>query len=239
MHKIQQVKYTILSAIAISAILIASTAVAGMQSSQQAFAQNTNNTGASAQNQTGASAQNQTGASAQNQTGASAQNQTGASAQKPSAAAAKDPPSNKNFVWQGTVSSSPSKLTGHEDERVAVILPPRKDVGVYSGILTFHASKPVRVVVWNVVNPGNTTAIPDQFGKEDVVQAGKMKVVQAEIGSRDRAGSIPFTGNAVQLVGGDSDFTATYSVNALATKAKMVNNIESLKSFNATSSGGG
>jgi hypothetical protein len=202
-----------------------------MQSSQQAFAQNTNNTGASAQNQTGASAQNQTGASAQNQ--------TGASAQKPSAAAAKDPPSNKNFVWQGTVSSSPSKLTGHEDERVAVILPPRKDVGVYSGILTFHASKPVRVVVWNVVNPGNTTAIPDQFGKEDVVQAGKMKVVQAEIGSRDRAGSIPFTGNAVQLVGGDSDFTATYSVNALATKAKMVNNIESLKSFNATSSGGG
>ena len=229
MHKIQQVKYTILSAIAISAILIASTAVAGMQSSQQAFAQNT----------TGATAQNQTGATAQNQTGATAQNQTGATAQKPSAAAAKDPPSNKNFVWQGTVSSSPSKLTGHEDERVAVILPPRKDVGVYSGILTFHASKPVRVVVWNVVNPGNTTAIPDQFGKEDVVQAGKMKVVQAEIGSRDRAGSIPFTGNAVQLVGGDSDFTATYSVNALATKAKMVNNIESLKSFNATSSGGG
>jgi hypothetical protein len=128
MHKIQQVKYTILSAIAISAILIASTAVAGMQSSPQAFAQNTNNTGASAQNQTGASAQNQTGASAQNQ--------TGASAQKPSAAAAKDPPSNKNFVWQGTVSSSPSKLTGHEDERVAVIRPPRKDVWEYTGILT-------------------------------------------------------------------------------------------------------
>ena len=213
MHKIQQVKYTILSAIAISALLIASTAVAGMQSSQQAFAQNT--------------------------TGATAQNQTGATAQKPSAASAKEPPSNKNFVWQGTVSSSPSKLPGHEKDKVAIILPPRKDVGVYSGILTFHASKPVRVVVWNVANPGNTTAIPEQFGKEDVVKAGNMKVVQAEIGSRNRAGSTPFTGNAVELVGGDSDFTATYSVNALATKAKIVNNIESLKSFNATSSGGG
>jgi hypothetical protein len=221
MHKIQQVKYTILSAIAISALLIASTAVAGMQSSQQAFAQNT------------------TGATAQNQTGATAQNQTGATAQKPSAASAKEPPSNKNFVWQGTVSSSPSKLPGHEKDKVAIILPPRKDVGVYSGILTFHASKPVRVVVWNVANPGNTTAIPEQFGKEDVVKAGNMKVVQAEIGSRNRAGSTPFTGNAVELVGGDSDFTATYSVNALATKAKIVNNIESLKSFNATSSGGG
>jgi hypothetical protein len=229
MHKIQQVKYTILSAIAISALLIASTAVAGMQSSQQAFAQNT----------TGATAQNQTGATAQNQTGATAQNQTGATAQKPSAASAKEPPSNKNFVWQGTVSSSPSKLPGHEKDKVAIILPPRKDVGVYSGILTFHASKPVRVVVWNVANPGNTTAIPEQFGKEDVVKAGNMKVVQAEIGSRNRAGSTPFTGNAVELVGGDSDFTATYSVNALATKAKIVNNIESLKSFNATSSGGG
>jgi hypothetical protein len=229
MHKIQQVKYTILSAIAISALLIASIAVAGMQSSQQAFAQNT----------TGATAQNQTGATAQNQTGATAQNQTGATAQKPSAASAKEPPSNKNFVWQGTVSSSPSKLPGHEKDKVAIILPPRKDVGVYSGILTFHASKPVRVVVWNVANPGNTTAIPEQFGKEDVVKAGNMKVVQAEIGSRNRAGSTPFTGNAVELVGGDSDFTATYSVNALATKAKIVNNIESLKSFNATSSGGG
>jgi hypothetical protein len=229
MHKIQQVKYTILSAIAISALLIASTAVAGMQSSQQAFAQNT----------TGATAQNQTGATAQNQTGATAQNQTGATAQKPSAASAKEPPSNKNFVWQGTVSSSPSKLPGHEKDKVAIILPPRKDVGVYSGILTFHASKPVRVVVWNVANPGNTTAIPEQFGKENVVKAGNMKVVLAELGSRDRAGSTPFTGNAIELVDGNSDFTATYSVNALATKAKMVNNIESLKSFNATTSGGG
>lgn len=226
MHKIQQVKYTILSAIAISAILIASTAVAGMQSSQQAFAQNT--TGASTQNQT-----NTTGATTQNQT-------SGASpAATKAPASAAEPPGNKNFVWQGTVSSSPSKLPGHEEEKVGIILPPRKDGGVYSGILTFHASKPVRVVVWNVANPGNTTAIPDQFGKEDVVKAGNMKVVLAEIGSRERAGSTPFTGNAIELVGGNSDFTATYSVNALATKAKMVNNIESLKSFNATTSGGG
>lgn len=226
MHKIQQVKYTILSAIAISAILIASTAVAGMQSSQQAFAQNT--TGASTQNQT-----NTTGATTQNQT-------SGASpAATKAPASAAEPPGNKNFVWQGTVSSSPSKLSGHEKEQVGIILPPRKDGGVYSGILTFHASKPVRVVVWNVANPGNTTAIPDQFGKEDVVKAGNMKVVLAEIGSRERAGSTPFTGNAIELVDGNSDFTATYSVNALATKAKMVNNIESLKSFNATTSGGG
>jgi hypothetical protein len=226
MHKIQQVKYTILSAIAISAILIASTAVAGMQSSQQAFAQNT--TGASTQNQT-----NTTGATTQNQT-------SGASpAATKAPASAAEPPGNKNFVWQGTVSSSPSKLPGHEKEQVGIILPPRKDGGVYSGILTFHASKPVRVVVWNVANPGNTTAIPDQFGKEDVVKAGNMKVVLAEIGSRERAGSTPFTGNAIELVDGNSEFTATYSVNALATKAKMVNNIESLKSFNATTSGGG
>src|SRR6266545_2401190 len=175
MHKIQQVKYTILSAIAISAILIASTAVAGMQSSQQAFAQNT----------TGATTQNQT-------SGASP-----AATKAPASAA--EPPGNKNFVWQGTVSSSPSKLPGHEKEQVGIILPPRKDGGVYSGILTFHASKPVRVVVWNVANPGNTTAIPDQFGKEDVVKAGNMKVVLAEIGSRERAGSTPFTGNAIEL----------------------------------------
>ena len=153
MHKIQQVKYTILSAIAISAILIASTAVAGMQSSQQAFAQNT--TGATTQNQT-----NTTGATTQNQTSGA-----GSQSLQKSPASAAEPPGNKNFVWQGTVSSSPSKLPGHEEEKVAIILPPRKDSGVYSGILTFHASKPVRVVVWNVANPGNTTAIPESIRK--------------------------------------------------------------------------
>jgi hypothetical protein len=228
MHKNQQVKYAILSAIAISTILVASTVVAGLQYSHQAFAQNTNNTSTAAQNQTSTAAQNQTS--------------TAAPSKKSAAGTIAEPPANKNFVWQGTVSSSPGSLPGHENEQVTTILAPRKEGAVYSGILTYQASRPVHVVVWNEVNAGNKSAIPEQFGNQDLIKVGNKFFALTEIGGTARSGSVPFTGNAVELVktgDGDNPFTATYSVNALATKPKIVNRIESAMSFNSTTSGGG
>jgi hypothetical protein len=149
------------------------------------------------------------------------------------------PPLNQNVVWQGSVSSGPSQLPGHEKDSVAIILPPRKDGGVYSGILTYQASKSAKVVVWNVVSPANKTAIPKEFGSQDVVKVGNRDVVLTTIGSSGKSGSVPFTGSAVELVnsggGKNKDFTATYAVNVVATQARQVNNLQSLSSFNATS----
>jgi hypothetical protein len=115
-----------------------------------------------------------------------------------------------------------------------MILSPRNDQGVYSGILTYQASKPVRVVVWNVVTPDNKTAIPEQFGSQDrdMIKHNGQNVVLTELGGRERSGSVPFTGNAIELVnpggGKNKDFTATYSINVVGSKGEMVNNLQSI-----------
>jgi hypothetical protein len=143
------------------------------------------------------------------------------------------PPLNQNVVWQGTISSSASKLPGHDDEHAAVILGPRNDGGVYSGILTYQASKPVKVNVWNFVNLDNKTAIPKEFGSQkDMIKLGKDTVALTTLGSTGKSGSVPFTGNAIELVnsggGKNKDFTATYSINVVGTKGTVVNNLQSL-----------
>ena len=99
--------------------------------------------------------------------------------------------------------------------------------------LHIQASKPVKVVVWNVVNPDNKTAIPKEFGsQEDMVKLGKMNVVLTPLGSSEKSGSVPFTGNAIELVnsggGKNKDFTATYSINVVGSQGKMVNNLQSV-----------
>lgn len=154
------------------------------------------------------------------------------------------PSLNQNVVWQGTVSSASSQIPGHEDEQAAVILQPRNDGAVYSGILTYQASKSVDVVVWNVVTPANKTAIPKEFGSQsDVVKMGNRNVALTTIGSSSKSGSVPFTGNAVELVnsggGKNKEFTATYALNVAATQGRTVNNMQSLSTFNATSSSTG
>lgn len=87
--------------------------------------------------------------------------------------------------------------------------------------------------VWNFVNLENKTAIPKEFGSQkDMIKLGKDTVALTTLGSTGKSGSVPFTGNAIELVnsgGGKSkDFTATYSINVVGTKGTMVNNLQSL-----------
>src|SRR5918996_1383079 len=77
------------------------------------------------------------------------------------------PPLNSDFVWQGQVSSQPVQLREGEEPQSAIILPIRDDKAIYSGIITHQASRPVDLIVLNVLNPGNSTAIPEQFGNLD------------------------------------------------------------------------
>src|SRR6476659_7973304 len=69
----------------------------------------------------------------------------------------------QTIAWQGTVSSFKDPLKGHESHQVAVILPPREDQAVYTGVISFIASKPVEVVTLHDYTLGNMT-IPDKFG---------------------------------------------------------------------------
>ena len=139
-----------------------------------------------------------------------------------------------SLMRQGQISSSESDVPGRDDAQSAIIIPPRDDNAVLSGILTYHASRPVDLIVWNNVELENTTAIPEEFGDiDDIVDVGGKTFALAAVGAGD-SGSIPFAGNAIEVVGEDEPFIVTYSFNAFPALANLVNDIQSLNAFNAT-----
>jgi len=141
------------------------------------------------------------------------------------------------LLRQGQISSSPSDVPGREETQSAVIVPPRDDNAVLSGILTYQASRPVDLFVWNNVKLENTSAIPEEFGDLDnIVNIGGKTFALAEVGSGSSA-SVPFTGNAVEVVGEDDPFIVTYSLNAFPALANLVSDLQSLNIFNATDTG--
>ena len=149
MHKNTYANVPTLSAIAISAILLTSFTMVGMQSSQHALAQNATSAGPT--NATSAGPTNATSAGPDSTRAPIIQPQQSAVGQ--------------SFVTQGTASSQISPLAGHAKEYVAAILKPRSDGAVYSGVLTYTASKGVNVEIWNAYNPGNTSALTSKtFG---------------------------------------------------------------------------
>jgi hypothetical protein len=248
MQKNKEISHSVISAIAISTLFIASFTLSGSNFSQQALAihegnatttttqsqaigGNTTTTGATSQDQTAAA--DTTTTQSQVATGDNA-TETGATTTQtqPSTptAATQEPPVNQNFVRQGTVASGQDPLPGHESHEIAFILPPRNDGGVYSGVLTYTASKPVEVVVLHNYDPQNSTTVPEAYGTELTSplpgDAGNVAITlfrppyEAGINSA----SVPFTGNALALhMLEDDPFTATYTVNAFATQPENAN----------------
>jgi hypothetical protein len=197
----KQIYSTILACVAISAILVASSLIAGIQFTQPTLAQ----------------------------TAAAPTPPPPATSTKKTAAAAGEPPLGKQVNWQGTVSSLPSDLTGRARGQTAVILPPRKDGGLYTGVITYTASKPVTVEVWNQLNGvSSTTLIPRAFGAISLSPSatGKSYAV-ALVGPAGPSGSVPFTGNGVALHSASSPFIATYSLTATTSMASVKNNLTS------------
>jgi hypothetical protein len=201
----------ILAGIAVTAILVASSIIAGNQFTQQAHAQaNTTSSTPSTPRSAGTQQQVRVG---------------------------------QTVNWQGTVSSIPSPLAGHTRDNVAIVLPLRNDGGLYTGVITFTASKGVQVQVWNVLSGVSpTTTIGRDFGELAISPSpnGKGFVATTEVGGGgrgDTSGSVPFTGNAVALVG-RSPFIATYSLTAQATAGKVTNNLTSATALAAAAAGG-
>jgi hypothetical protein len=198
----KQIYSTVLSCIAISAILVASSLIAGIQFTKPALAQ--------------------TAAAPPTPPPPSAST-------KKTAAAAGEPPLGKQVNWQGTVSSLPDLTAARGRGNVAVILPPRKDGGLYTGVITYTASKPVSVEVWNQLNGvSSTTLIPRAFGAISLSPAPNGKsYALALVGPAAPSGSIPFTGNGVALHSASSPFIATYSLTATTSMATVKNNLTS------------
>jgi hypothetical protein len=201
----------ILAGIAVTAILVASSIIAGNQFTQQAHAQ-----------------ANATSSTPSTPRSAGTQQQVRVG---------------QTVNWQGTVSSIPSPLAGHTRDNVAIVLPLRNDGGLYTGVITFTASKGVQVQVWNVLSGVSPTmTIGRDFGELAISPSpnGKGFVATTEVapgGRGDTSGSVPFTGNAVALVG-RSPFIATYSLTAQATAGKVTNNLTSATALAAAAAGG-
>jgi hypothetical protein len=258
MQKNKEISHNMISSIAISTIFIASFMLSGSQFSQQALAIHEGTPTATTQNQltggnattTGVPAQTQasiagnttaagaptTGATPDTTTQTQAvpggnATQTGASAPTPTpTAAVQEPPVNQNFVRQATVASGQDPLPGHESHELAFVLPPRSDGAVYSGVLTYTASKPVEVVVLHNYDPQNTTAVPEEYGTEltSPLPGGggniAITLFQPPYEAGINSASVPFTGNGLALHTLEDDpFTATYTVNAFATQPESAN----------------
>jgi hypothetical protein len=151
------------------------------------------------------------------------------------------PETGQTIAWQGTVSSFKDPLKGHESHQVAVILPPREDQAVYSGVISFIASKPVEVVTLHDYTLGNMS-IPDKFGvvmkaptpwREGGEVATAMMALDYPKNTPTFSANVPFAGNALGLHTTNGDqFVATYTVIAQVLKANTMNNVES--AVNAT-----
>jgi hypothetical protein len=139
-----------------------------------------------------------------------------------------DSPPGSDFTWNGMVSSRLSILPGHENIQSAVVLPPREDGAMYSGMVTFHANRPVDVISWNVLDPINVTVSEDFGNRDNVLSMGGLDLALTELDSSIDSGSIPFTGNALELVGDEDPFLVTYSVNAIADNAVQLNDVRNL-----------
>ena len=164
----------------------------------------------------------------------SAETGTGTVSQEDEGAGGESAAMGASVMRQGQISSSESDVPGRDDAQSAVIVPPRDDNAVLSGILTYHSSRPVDLIVWNNVELENTTAIPEEFGDiDDIVNIGGKTFALAGVSSGD-SGSVPFAGNAIEVVGENEPFIVTYSLNAFPALASLVNDIQSLNAFNAT-----
>jgi hypothetical protein len=202
----------ILAGIAISAILVTSSLITGSQFSHQAQAQQGGTT-----------------------TSPSATTTT-TTPKSTTAAPAGEPAVGKTITWQGTVSSTQDPLLGHEKHTIAMILPPRPDGAIYTGVLTFSASKKVEVVVLHNFDIPNSTQVPAAFGSLAVSPFGKgqvaVSVIAPSFGSSPTfSASVPFAGNAVALHDTSGhQFVAQYTVTASIAKATPKDNIASAKS---------
>ncbi len=231
MQKNKEISHSVISTIAISTLFIASFMLSGSQFSQQASAIHEGNATSTVQSQTIGGNTTPDTTTTQNQAAAGGSTtETGATTtqtQTPTAAT-QEPSMNQNFVRQGTVASSPGQVAGTEN--LAFILPPRNDGGVYSGVITYTASKPVEVAVIHNYDPQNSTSIPEEYGTEFTSPlpggTGNIAITlfQPPYLSDVSAASVPFTGNALALhTAEEGPFTATYTVNAFATQSQNAN----------------
>jgi plastocyanin len=135
------------------------------------------------------------------------------------------------IVQQGTVASGPPMGPG-DPTRIATILEPRPDGSVYTGTVTFTASKKVGVFVLHSFGKNSSSLINSTYKEPASFPIGPNQRVAPTLIVPDYknsfipSGSIPFTGNALGFATFTNEpFIVTYTLKADIDKPQIVNNI--------------
>jgi hypothetical protein len=129
-----------------------------------------------------------------------------------------------SLVIQNTTTSIMDPLPGHSSHQAALAAPPRQDGKIWSGVVTFTASKPVEVVVLHPYNKPQTAATNQSFGEPfsapNPFAPGQNIAITQMTKQTDRpifSGSLPFAGTALAFhtINGEP-FTVTYTLDAEA-----------------------
>ncbi|MGD1837382.1 MAG: hypothetical protein ACPKPY_04920 [Nitrososphaeraceae archaeon] len=119
----------------------------------------------------------------------------------------------QKFAIQKTDKSVKGPLPGHEGHQIVMALPLRDDGKMYMGFVTYSASKPVEIVVFN---PFNATVTDEEHGLPLNTPIGNNSVaisLMKQFNGEFNAGSFPFVGSALVFhnVNGDP-FSISYAV---------------------------
>ena len=132
-----------------------------------------------------------------------------------------------SLVLQNTTTSIQDPVPGHSGHQLALVAPPREDGKIWSGVVTFTASKPVDVVVLHPYNKPQIVATNQSFGEPlnapNPFAPGQNIAIALMTKHTDDpifAGSLPFAGTALAFHTTTGEpFTVSYTLDAEAKSA--------------------
>jgi hypothetical protein len=126
------------------------------------------------------------------------------------------------LVIQNTTASKQDPVPGHEMHQLVLAAPPRQDGNIWSGVVTFTASKPVEVVVLHPYNKPQTVnqTVGEPLNAPNPFAPGQNIAITLMTKQTDRpifSGSLPFAGTALAFHTTTGEpFIVTYTLDAVA-----------------------
>jgi hypothetical protein len=129
------------------------------------------------------------------------------------------------LVIQNTSASKQDPVPGHEMHQLVLVAPPRQDGKIWSGVVTFTASKAVDVVVLHPYNKPQTVnqTVGEPLNAPNPFAPGQNIAITLMTKHTDDpifAGSLPFAGTALAFHTTTGEpFTVSYTLDAEAKSA--------------------
>jgi hypothetical protein len=126
------------------------------------------------------------------------------------------------LVIQNTTASKQDPVPGHSMHQLVLAAPPRQDGKIWSGVVTFTASKPVEIVVLHPYNKPQTVnqTVGEPLNAPNPFAPGQNIAITLMTKQTDRpifSGSLPFAGTALAFHTTTGEpFIVTYTLDAVA-----------------------